>query len=841
MKKQSSPALVSLPRLRNTMRWMLTGFALFVYAWLDYRRYVPPFVFITQGTVLLLLGGWGVWKMARREGLVSSPLAWPLVAFLAATTLSTIFSVDMRRSYDGLLVTLVLVLSFFVLCDLVRAGWRLSVLVNIIVWAATLAIGIGVWVTASHFWEQWQLARAGYPAFLVEFRLYEVADHPNLLAALINLALPFVIMRLAGSEKLAGRVGWAVWLAGYVVVLVFSRSRGGMVAAGGMAVLSVGWLLLWQGLPWRENLGDWFRRTLPVWGGVVVYGALFVLLLSAPDMLASAQGGGDTANGATRSEYTTSGGRTVESAATGRMGFWGVAWHSFQQYPLLGSGPRTYGYAFVAEKSSVREWLTAHAHSLYMQILGTQGVVGAVCFAWVVLAGMATFVRALWRSREEWVGGYPGGLGEEPEAYNTWPLVLAVCVALSGFFVHSIVDVPGSLTTNHLFVVLVTVVGLAAAGVLRPERATLPRGVVLVGVIPLLFAWVLVSYGMAQRALFDGLVYGINNQWEDAAHAMDRAVENDPHFVFYHDQRGYAYSVLAMPVDETGDTMAHQQAMESYVIALREGPPHIPAMLNAAAAFRAGGMPALADEVLERAVALPQAKLWALPWLLLAERQAEAGRMTEAETLVERAFAAEPHAPAMAACQQSSICRAMSGRPEQQPSQEIAAHEEAQALLAQGQPEQALAVLDTVSVRSASPLPWLGRAEMYVTLGQLERAEAALDTASALQASGVHAQTAAYDARVRAALALARGQEAQAIAALEEAAYPRVSLGYSYALFHRFSLPGELAPRLDLLQRTPDDLAVYRQLATLHQQQGHTDEAARAQAYADALATLLEP
>ncbi len=842
MKQQKTPALVSTTRLRTTMRWMVTGFALFLYAWLDYRRYVPPFVFITQGTVLLLLGGWGIWKAVRRQGVVVSPLAWPLVAFLGASALSTLFSVDMRRSFDGLLVTLVLVLSFFMLCDMVRAGWRLSALVNILIWTATLALGLGVWTTASHFWEQWQAASAGYPAFLVEFRLYRVADHPNLLAALINLAMPFVIMRLAGSENLAARVGWSAWLAGYVVVLVFTRSRGGMVAAGGMVVLSAGWLLVWHGIPWRENLAAWFRRTLPIWGGIVAYGALFVLLLSAPDMLASSFQSGEAAtDGATRSAYTTSGGRTVESAATGRMAFWGVAWHSFQRHPLLGSGPVTYGYAFVEESPGVRQWLTAHAHNLYLNILGTQGLVGAALFAWVVLAGLVTFVLALWRSRAAWVGGYQGGLGEEPGEANTWPLVLAVCVALSGFLVHSLVDVPGSLHSNHLLVILVTVVGLEAAGALQSERATLPRGVVLVALVPLVLAGVLVRYGVAQKAMFEGVVHGVTHNWEAAAHAMDRAVESDPQFVFYQEQRGYAYSVLAMPVAGTGDAGAQQRMLASYALVLRERPPLVPVLLNAGEAFRTAGMPALADDVLERAIALPQAQQWALPWLLLAERRAEQGRIPEAESLFERAFAAEPHAPAMAACQRSSACRTAANQRKHTPSIEIQAHEQAQALLAQGQPAQALAELDQVPISSASPLPWIDRAMVFIALGQLEQAEFALDTARTLQGAGIHASVAAFDARARAALALARGEQAQAIDALEAAAYPGVRLSYSYVLFHRVALPGELSPQVDLLQRTADDLAVYRQLATLHEQQGQTDAAARARAYADALAALLEP
>ena len=51
-----------------------------------------------------------------------------------------------------------------------------------------------------------------YPLFLIPYRLGAVAGHPNLLAAFINLALPFAVLRLGRARKTLTRivVGWLV-------------------------------------------------------------------------------------------------------------------------------------------------------------------------------------------------------------------------------------------------------------------------------------------------------------------------------------------------------------------------------------------------------------------------------------------------------------------------------------------------------------------------------------------------------------------------------------------------------------------------------------------------------
>src|SRR5262249_31141945 len=149
---------------------------------------------------------------------------------------------------------------------------------------------------------------------------------------------------------------------------------------------------------------------------------------------------------------------------------------------------------------------------------------------------------------------------------------------------------------------------------------------------------------------------------------------------------------------------------------------------------------------------------------------------------------------------------------------------EAQKLLSQGRSQQALDVLHNIPVSSVDPQPWLDRADAHLALGQIPQAIYALRVADELGASDP--AYASHAALTRAALQLARNKPAEAIMALEQVARPKIEgRAYSYFVFRRVALPGLLLPRLDLLQRTGDDLAVYRQLAQLYSAQGRAGDA----------------
>ncbi len=820
--------------LLTFVSWLVPSIMLFFFAWLDYRRALPPITFSIQVVVLLFFCGWGIWKvMLQRHCLPRSPLTWPLLVLLASTTIATFFSIDPRRSFDGLLITLALVLLFFVVGDMLLAGYNPQTFVTMMLSMTTLALVLGVWLTGMHYWSWWLMRVPEYPLFPLKYRLFDVIDHPNLLAAMLTITLPFAIMRLAQAQKKAARSFWSLWLVAFVVVLFFTRSRGGWLATSVVTCISICWLFFERGgLPWKTGLRAWVHSTWRIGTTTLFYVGLFVLLLMCDEMFAI-------------STFTTNAGTSVGSGLSQRMRLWGVAWDVFLAHLLTGSGPLTYGYAFVQTLESVRYWVTYHPHSLFFAYLYAQGVMGVVALAWVFVAGAVAYVRGF-------VVGETCCLSKTVHARSlqdprhdahtcaNQALLPCACAALSGYLVHGLVEVPGDVPTNDVLLIVVAGLGLHASGALRHATINLSRWAGVVFVVPLMVGAILFQYHTAQAAMLTGTLQALDGDWHAATQAVDEAVAHDPSFVFYYGQRGYAYGRLALPLTGEGDPSALANALASYRVALAEEPPYIPHMLNVAALLEQAGFSQQAERVVAEAVDQPQSIHWALPALLLADRYAQQGNHTESLQLFAVAFDNEPHAPEMAACRRSVGCRAATLHIPVEPDTIQLVHQEVAMLLQQGNPQEALVVLRRIPLGETNPIPWLDRAQAHLDLGQLRHAKYALRVASILHNNRLESDAGTYVARMRAAVRLKEGQPQEAIAALELVVRPNFTQEvYGYGMFRSVDFPGVLLLHLEMLQRTSEDLAVYHQLEHLYAAEGRLDDAAWAREQADVLARLL--
>ncbi len=87
------------------------------------------------------------------------------------------------------------------------------------------------------------------------------------------------------------------------------------------------------------------------------------------------------------------GGRLLTASGSNRADYWGVAWNSFQDAPLLGEGAGTYARTWLAERpipQPVRD-----AHSLYLEMLAELGPFGLLLLA-VALAAPLAGRRSRW-------------------------------------------------------------------------------------------------------------------------------------------------------------------------------------------------------------------------------------------------------------------------------------------------------------------------------------------------------------------------------------------------------------------------------------------------------------
>jgi len=795
---------------RDLLRALLVGLILFAQV-LPVRglwRGVPPSIAYLQGAVIVGVSMWWAWKAVRRERLVDSPVTLPLAVLVGSVVLSAAFSVDARLSVSGVLEVLFPVLCFFIVCDLLLAGWPPGVFVDAVLIAGALVLAQACGATWRWYSEWWQARVPEYPPFLLPFRVYGIADHPNLLAPLINLGLPFAILRLAEERRLVRRLAYALWLGAATVVLFFTRSRGGWMGTAAVLAITVGWLVCQRRPARSSDLCNWLRRSSGVWLATGAYLALFGALSVADARLSP-------------SLYTTNGGSLSELA--GRPLFWSIAWRDFVAHPLTGSGPLTYAGQYVNGTRAIRAYLAPHAHNLFLSTLAEEGLAGLAALVWVLAASVVALARG-WRL-------VTGG-GSEPGRGRQSQVLVGVWAGLAAVLFQAQVDVPWWLPANAVLCAVLLALGLDAVGAVREGRDKASRWRLAVLAAPMLLLCLLGRQNAAQAALTNATELAAEGDWRAAAHAMDQAVAADPAFRFYQAQRGYAYGVLADPLTPGCDVGALDPAIRSYFVALQAGPEYVPDLLNAAWLEERAGATHEAERLLERAV--QRGADWALPALLLGQRYALQGKDAEAARLFDLAFAREPQAREMAACRQSPACREAAGRSAAEGSEASRAHERARTLLAAGRPKEAVAALAGVPIVSTDPLPWLDRADAYVAMGQCREARYALRVAQVLCAERFTG-----DALSLAAYHRMCGRAEDAIAVLEAFVRPKRDATPYSLVYHRFGLPGALVPSLDMLQRTAEDLAVYRQLAELYAAERRSDDAAWAEGQAKVLAGLL--
>ena len=95
---------------------------------------------------------------------------------------------------------------------------------------------------------------------------------------------------------------------------------------------------------------------------------------------------------ASPTEPTDLTGRLLDLSANSRLGIWRVAWHRFEQEPVLGGGAGTYWQMHAADREPGPT--VEDAHSLYLETLAELGVIGLLLLAGALAVPLVAAVRA---------------------------------------------------------------------------------------------------------------------------------------------------------------------------------------------------------------------------------------------------------------------------------------------------------------------------------------------------------------------------------------------------------------------------------------------------------------
>jgi putative inorganic carbon (HCO3(-)) transporter len=123
-------------------------------------------------------------------------------------------------------------------------------------------------------------------------------------------------------------------------------------------------------------------------------------------------------------------GNIRDEMGSGRIHIWRNALIALPNFPIIGTGPDTFFYAFPAEAHGFLNQSYDKAHNEYLQILICQGIVGFLCYM-VYLVGV--LLKAI------------------PTAFKN-PLVMAVLAAFIGFCVQAFFNINLPIVSQSMWV-----------------------------------------------------------------------------------------------------------------------------------------------------------------------------------------------------------------------------------------------------------------------------------------------------------------------------------------------------------------------------------------------------
>ncbi len=375
--------------------WSSSNYELF-----EYNKMI-----LVYGFTVIIVGVW-LLKIINQKSLIikRTPLDIPLLLFLGANILSTIFSMDPHTSVwgyysrsNGGLLSLISYLALY---------WAFVSNMDFTKVKTTLKFGlasgfiISLWAILEHLGvsPSCVILRGQLNASCwiqdVQARVFATLGQPNWLAAyLAMLIFPALYFLLTATKKFQAISYWLLAI-GYYSAFTFTYSRGPTLGLiGGMAVFIILLILQHKSLPKKL----WF-----------VLISFFVINLLFGSALTSFRLVSKFAAPARPSiSLPASSGTQLETGGTesGQIRFivWQGALEVFKHNPVFGSGLETFAYSYYeyrpVEHNLTSEWdfLYNKAHNEYLNYLATTGIVGFATYLAVIITFIVWTLKKIFK------------------------------------------------------------------------------------------------------------------------------------------------------------------------------------------------------------------------------------------------------------------------------------------------------------------------------------------------------------------------------------------------------------------------------------------------------------
>jgi O-antigen ligase len=351
-----------------------------------------------------------------------TPLDIPIVLFLLANLLPTIFSIDRQTSIfgyysrwnGGLLSTISYIVLYYALVTFFNKE-KLFKLLKILL-ASSLFVSIyGIaqhHVSIKHTNISWKGIDEGYWAVDSQVRSFSTLGHPNWLAAFLLMVTPFAFFFLKISKKIYEQFYYTILLILIFIAFTFTYSRGGTVGFVLMILILVtGTFFVFREkflsiskkpfLPFFPLLSILLLLVFAAWVATFYFFGNAFTSRVQPVSLSSVI--------KPKTETELSGPAGSETGNI-RLIVWRGAIETFKHYPIVGSGLETFAldyYKFKPiEQNLTSEWDFVYnkAHNEFLNYLATTGAVGFGSYLILIFAFVFLVVSYLIHNRSTEIG-----------------------------------------------------------------------------------------------------------------------------------------------------------------------------------------------------------------------------------------------------------------------------------------------------------------------------------------------------------------------------------------------------------------------------------------------------
>lgn len=587
----------------NPRKIVVALFNLLVFSVPLYFRFVNEELFEFNKMILVymltsLIVFFWLSRMIQAKKLIfrKTALDVPILLFLVSQIISTIFSIHPRTSMlgyysrfnGGLFSTISYILLFYAFVSNFRRKDLGSLLVSIF----SSSILVSIYGILEHFGHSVSCVLAPGPKNFdancwkqdVVNRVFATFGQPNWLAAYVITLFPLsLVISIQKKYQLYRRVFFAVASVLLLAVLIFTKSRSGMIGlAGGSAILAIS-----LGLMLYKNKQKLFSKLDLKFFGILV-AVLFAVVTffgtpitpsisevfekSSPQVEESTQD--NTQAVVNRLEVGgTDSGEIRKIVWSGALAVW-------KRYPIVGSGVETFAYSYYQDRltqhNNVSEWdfLYNKAHNELLNLMANSGIVGLITYLSIFVALFILTLKTLISNKK---------FGVKLASAAIFSGVVAL--SISNFFGFSTVAV------NTLMFVLFGFFIIINFKEEKKEKKTEKKktvffnsgeqyfGFTLLAIFLLVTLVKIYNYWDADKLYSEGTTYFNSGEYLLGIQKQVEAINKSPNEALFYDTISDDYSKLALELARAGEATAAatfaQEALRTSNLAIENNDRHL--------------------------------------------------------------------------------------------------------------------------------------------------------------------------------------------------------------------------------------------------------------------------